>query len=283
MLVKIQPMRNLDFIIIGAQKSGTSSLRVHLQKFASEIFMPNSELHFWNREQQYQDGNGLDGYLLNFSNAKPQQKIGEKSPSYLASEKAAVRIKSHMPNIKIIAILRDPIDRAYSAYWHGRRVGAISSKRDFASCIRQRNRHAFGDLITQGYYSRHLQIYKDLFSTSGVLILDFQKMLNQDLTELQKINEFLDLKEIINNLDFPHRNVASKSIIPGINEFIFKQMKLDRNIKSKLIKVNLKEFYPPPMLKEDREFLSELYEGEDKKVNSLFGTNFKWTILGSNQ
>ena len=66
-------MSSLDFLIIGAQKSGSTSLRAFLGEHEKEIFILNRELHFWNRDGQYQDGAGLDGYLKNFAEAKPKQ------------------------------------------------------------------------------------------------------------------------------------------------------------------------------------------------------------------
>ena len=66
-------MSTLDFLIIGAQKSGSTSLRAFLEGHEEEIFALNRELHFWNRDGQYQDGAGLEKYLKNFADAKPHQ------------------------------------------------------------------------------------------------------------------------------------------------------------------------------------------------------------------
>jgi hypothetical protein len=98
-------MSELDFLIIGAQKSGSTSLRAFLEGNEKEIFVLNRELHFWNRDGQYKDGAGLEGYLKNFAEAKPEQIKGEKSPSYLVSQEAPGRIHKHFPKVKIIAIL----------------------------------------------------------------------------------------------------------------------------------------------------------------------------------
>jgi hypothetical protein len=159
-------MSQLDFLIVGAQKSGSTSLRAFLGEQEKDIFILNRELHFWNRKGQYQDGAGLSTYLENFAEAKPNQIKGEKSPSYLVSQEAPERIHKHFPEVKIIAILRNPIDRAYSAYWHGRRVGAIETSTTFGEAVRDykvNQGKPYGDMVTAGFYSEQIARYLNFF------------------------------------------------------------------------------------------------------------------------
>jgi hypothetical protein len=278
-------MSDLDFLIIGSQKSGSTSLRAFLGEHEKEIFVLNRELHFWNRDGQYQEGASLDGYLKNFAGAKPEQIKGEKSPSYLVSQEAPGRIHKHFPKVKIIAILRNPIDRAYSAYWHGRRVGAIESTTTFGESIRNfkvNQGKPYGDLVTSGFYSEQLKRYLNYFPIEQIHVLSFESTLTQANDELHGVLKFLLPHSVIANeesqLAFPKRNVARASRFPKLNEAIFKSKLLSYSTKSKISKKSLVDLKVPEMLEVDRSFLGEIYAGENKALESLLGKNFGWNI-----
>lgn len=276
-------MRSLDFLIIGAQKAGTTSLRAFLESIPKHILISKSEQHFWNREAHYNDGFGISDYMEKFSEATETQLVGEKSPSYLGSYEAPARIHKHFPNVKLIAVLRNPAERAYSAYWHGRRVGAIDPKVSFLKSIqdhRKNHGRPYGDLVTPGFYSRHLARYHEFFPQSQLLVLDFQQLLVDPTSELTRSISFLglDLDEISasGSLEFPKRNVARVSRVPAVSRYIHRSKLLTYNNKSKILKRFLKTGDIPPMEPEDRLFLSEMYKDEDKKVNALTGRSFSW-------
>lgn len=272
-------MKKLDFLIIGAQKSATTSLRSFLSDGHDGIYMHHTELHFWNRDNQYQDGQGLEAYLQNFSGASSNQIVGEKSPSYLPSEVCPARIANHFPKVKLIAILRNPTERAYSAFWHGKRVGAISQSTSFGETIRNYKENGgtpYGDLITQGFYARHLARYLDHFPSGQLKIMDFKVTKQDTRNQLSGVLDFLlpEGSALKVNLNFPKRNVASVSRVPSLSEFIHKNRLLNRHAKSKILKKLSVAFEPPMMLEEDAKFLAEIYALENEKLNLLTGIDF---------
>jgi hypothetical protein len=278
-------MSALDFLIVGAQKSGSTSLRAFLGDQEDEIFILNRELHFWNRDGHYQDGAGLNGYLENFAEAKPNQIKGEKSPSYLVSQEAPARIHKHFPEIKIIAILRNPIDRAYSAYWHGRRVGAIETTTTFGQAVRNytvNQGKPYGDMVTPGFYSQQIARYLNFFPLEQLHIISFESTLNQSSDELHGVLKFLLPHSAIANqesqLAFPKRNVARASRFPKLNEAIFKSKLLSYSTKSKISKKSLVDLKVPDMLEADRSFLQDIYSGENQELQSILGKNFAWNL-----
>jgi len=272
-------VKKVDFLIIGAQKSATTSLRSFLSEGHDEIYMHHTELHFWNRDNQYQDGQGLGAYLQNFSGASSNQIVGEKSPSYLPSEVCPARIANHFPSVKLIAILRNPAERAYSAFWHGKRVGAIAQSMSFGESIRNYKENGgtpYGDLITQGFYARHLLRYLDHFPSQQLKIMDFKVIKQDTRNQLSGVLDFL-LPEGSNskvNLNFPKRNVARVSRVPSFSEFIHKNNLLNYKTKSRILKTMSVAFEPPMMLAEDAKFLSEIYALENEKLNQLTGIDF---------
>lgn len=278
-------MSALDFLIVGAQKSGSTSLRAFLGDQKDEIFILNRELHFWNRDGHYQDGAGLNGYLENFAEAKPNQIKGEKSPSYLVSQEAPARIHKHFPEIKIIAILRNPIDRAYSAYWHGRRVGAIETTTTFGQAVRNykvNQGKPYGDMVTPGFYSQQIARYLNFFPLKQLHVISFESTLNQSSDELHGVLKFLLPHSAIANqesqLAFPKRNVARASRFPKLNEAIFKSKLLSYSTKSKISKKSLVDLKVPDMLEADRSFLQDIYSGENQALQSILGKNFAWNV-----
>jgi hypothetical protein len=97
-----------SFIIIGAPKAATSWLTSNLRA-SRQVFMPKAELHYFNRNF----GSGPAWYRAQFSGARENQIIGEKSASYLASPEVPERLKSLLPNARLIVQLRNPVERAY--------------------------------------------------------------------------------------------------------------------------------------------------------------------------
>lgn len=119
--------RKPDFFIVGAAKSGTTSLYNYLRQHPN-VFMPIEKEPFffgdWRASVSRED---LEGYLRLFEDAGEDTVAGEASTTYLYSESAASEIKQFQPRAKIIMVLRNPVDRAYSQYWHNVRQELVSS------------------------------------------------------------------------------------------------------------------------------------------------------------
>lgn len=112
----------VDFIVIGAQKAGTTSL-FHYLRAHPQIHIPFvKEVCFFSRERGFNKGKSW--YLNQFADATPKQIVGEASPQYMMNPAVPARIHALFPDIKLIAVLRNPIDRAYSSYRMTVRLGA---------------------------------------------------------------------------------------------------------------------------------------------------------------
>ncbi len=115
-----------DFLIIGVQKGGTTSLWYHLKEHPQIQMSPNfigknsigkintKEVHFFDNPKQW--GKGISWYKSLFNENSQLQ--GEATPDYVSDFNAHERMYKDVPNAKLIVILRNPIDRAYSAYNH---------------------------------------------------------------------------------------------------------------------------------------------------------------------
>ena len=118
-------MRGLpDFVIIGAQKSGTTSLYNFIIKHPTIAPASQRELHYFSGQYRFGEQWYRSNFPTNLSRRyfykKTKQKLlsGEASPTYMFHPIASDRMKNILPDIKLIAILRNPVDRAYSQYHH---------------------------------------------------------------------------------------------------------------------------------------------------------------------
>ena len=103
-----------NFLVIGSARCGTSWLDENLRQHP-EVYLPrdDKEVHFFDNKYHM----GIEWYERFFEGSEAQA-IGEVTPSYLYYGHVAGRIKEHVPDVKMIALLRNPAERAYSHYWN---------------------------------------------------------------------------------------------------------------------------------------------------------------------
>jgi hypothetical protein len=103
-----------DFVVVGAQKAGTTSLYRMLRKHP-QIHMPRTkELHFFDVHWD----KGVEWYSEQFTPGRWEWRRGEATPYYLYRPMVRERMLQVLPKARLVVILRNPVDRAYSHYWH---------------------------------------------------------------------------------------------------------------------------------------------------------------------
>jgi len=199
-------MRLPDFLIIGAARSGTTSLYECLKKFET-IYLPlnkRPEPHFFLRDQEY--SLGLSYYSDKYFKDVPLNLIaGEVSTSYIYSEKVACRIARDLKNIKIIAILRDPADRALSHYFINKKNGLENlSLLDAINAEENRLKHPKNifelesspfSYIDRGQYFNQLHRYAAVIDKSKIHCIIFEEILKRPQSVFQKLFKFLEIEE----------------------------------------------------------------------------------------
>lgn len=190
-----------DFIIAGAGKAGTGALRYYLQQHPS-IMMADREIDYFNNHYD----EGIDWYQSFFNGARGV--TGEKSPGYMVSEVAPERIHETIPDVKIIFLFRDPVDRAYSEYWFYHLKGDYYPS--FKMAMEQDPR-----LKWTGEYITHIERYRVFFPDSQLLYL-----LSENLRQYtqETLTHVLDFLEVDNNVQFSdlseqHVGMQSDSLI----------------------------------------------------------------------
>ncbi|NHF73089.1 sulfotransferase family protein [Paracoccus xiamenensis] len=175
-----------DFIIAGAAKSATTWLQNSLQQSPS-IRMPDHEPHFFSR--RYDEG--LEAYLDELGPAPEGVLLGEKSNSYLTQPEAAARIQTHVPDVRLVFQLRDPVARAYSDYCMLLRRGEVDA--DIARHL-DPERAAAGRFLSDGCYGEHLARFYALFPAEQILVLRYEDILRDPQGQVARLASHLGLK-----------------------------------------------------------------------------------------
>ena len=186
----------VNFVIGGTQKGGTSALDSFLRQHP-QICMPSTrkELHFFDREKENQDYNA---YHANFD-PKPQHRvIGEASPIYMYWETAPSRIWNYNPKMKWILSLRNPVERAFSAWNMETKRG--KEKLSFAEAIEKEAercrealplQHRVYSYADRGFYAHQVGRLFKIFGQENVLILLSEELRNEHQKTLRRVFEFL--------------------------------------------------------------------------------------------
>lgn len=216
-----------SFLIIGAQKAGTSSLHTYLTQHQDLVAATPKELHYFDQETFASKAD----YLGKFPKCYLNKKIAfEATPRYLYYPLAARRIYEFKADMKLIAILRDPVDRAFSAWNMFRQMAEQPQRLERFQIKEQSTRwekmysflYADGfpsfrqwvhteldpgfdatilepSIVRRGYYKNQLENYLQYFNRNQLLLLDFQELAVSPYSSLEKVTEFLGIRPFKQN------------------------------------------------------------------------------------
>lgn len=285
-----------NFFIVGAAKSGTTSLYHYLSQHP-DVYMPaNKEPHWFSRVQIH-PGQGShpatseEEYLKLFEKRNGEPAAGEASPSYLWDKEAPYRIKEAVPHARIIAILRHPVERAYSHYMMDVRAG----KQDlgFMEALERDYRAepkvwSVTDLyIDLGYYAEQLQRYLEVFDAAQIKVYLYEDLRKDPIDLMESLMVFLEIDpryassiqtDVQYNAYSVPKNRLAKSIF-GSQVFrsrsasaLRAKMIPNHQLRARLRQSLLfKEGSKPKMDEEARSFLMELYRPDILDLQDLLG------------
>lgn len=193
--------RRPDFFLVGAAKSGTSSLYNYLVQHPLVFMSEPKEPHFFGEwRPPVQEVKGMEEYLRLFEGVPEGVRAGEASTSYLYSPEAAREIKRFRPDAKIIVILRDPVSRAYSQYWNQVREGVESLGFEEALAAEAGRREQgwwYGfHYVDAGRYANQVANYLDLFGRDSVRVYLFEDLTSDVDAICGDIFSFLGLEPL---------------------------------------------------------------------------------------
>jgi len=252
--IKGRKIERLDFIVAGAQKSGTTALHYFLRKHPQIALPERQELHFFDDDEIFSrpvDYGLLHRHfrpivrwtLLRFATAR-RAIAGEVTPSYLYWKPAMERIWNYNRQVKLVILLRNPIDRTF-AHWNMQRF-KDREPLDFLDALKEEPRRIAQPLtiesrrfayLDRGFYSGQLERAFKFFPREQVLVVKFEDFRDRKQETLDRIFEFVGAK--------PLRRVRNK----------------DRNIVP----------YERTMTPEERKYLIEVFSAEITKLEQMLG------------
>ena len=193
------------FLGLGVQKGGTTSLQRLLEQHPN-VFLPRAkELHYFSLHY----AKGEAWYRTHFDEAGAKQLCGEITPYYVFHPEAHKRISQLLPQAKLIVLLRDPIDRALSQYFHSKRLGleplelekALNAEVSRLSGANEVLIHPEGhhqshqehSYLSRSRYERQLPAWQNLYAPEQLLVLRSEDLFcNPDLV-WERVLKFLEL------------------------------------------------------------------------------------------
>ncbi len=215
------------FLILGAQKS--ASTYVHdVLKSHPDIYMPDHEVRFF-EDPEYD----IDQYekLESLFKNKNNKMYGIKRPDYLARPEVPARIFHHIPNAKLIIILREPVARLVSAYYYYIKLGllpAVDINQGLPEIIKgnYNNYSKSDEILSYGKYATSLDRYFKFFKKEQILILFQEDFLAKPEIVLNKLFSFLDVNPYtkVEKLNYSNKGLYSLSRLKFLskrNKYIY--------------------------------------------------------------
>ncbi len=242
--LKRRKIERLGFILAGAQKSGTTALHYFLSR-RPDIRMGNQqEIHFFDNDALFVGEPDYEQLHRHYPLLGPFMIAGDCTPSYLYHSEAAARIFKYNPRIKLLLLLRNPVERAF-AHWNMQRF-RNREPLDFFDAVREEQTRIAGApkiearrfaYVDRGFYGRQLERVFKLFPREQVKAIKFENFKANQLETLASVLSFLDCKA--------PRSIRNK----------------DRNIVP----------YERAMNWEERVFLFNLFADDIARVEQLLG------------
>jgi hypothetical protein len=218
-----------NFLVIGAQKSGTTALYHYLRQHPQVYMSPVKEPHFFVFENKDVDYRGprdreilsqmvvteIEAYSKLFGGVTDETAVGEASAGYLHSPEAPGHIRRHAPGAKLIAVLRDPAERAYSSFLHMTRDGRepLDGFEQALEVEEARIRDNWGSVYhyrQKGFYHSQLERYFEAFGRERIRVYLYEDLREDPLGMLRDVFNFLGVDD-----DF-RPNVSLRHNVSGV-------------------------------------------------------------------
>jgi hypothetical protein len=174
-----------DFIVIGAMKSATSTLHEQLAEHPGFFMTREKEPNFFSNDENY--ANGLSWYQSFFDGARATDLCGESSTHYTklpTYPDTVQRMKAVLPQVKLIYMMRHPVDRLVSHYLHEQFEWRMEMPIDQAV-------EHYPELVAYGKYSMQLEPFLDAYGPENILLIFFERFVGQGADELARVYQFL--------------------------------------------------------------------------------------------
>lgn len=276
------------FLIPGAGKSGTSYIAEMLGAH-NEVFIPYSKepAFFSTLEGIGWYEKGIQFYYKNFVDYCGEKEIGEASTVYMYDPESPKLIKKDLGDIKLIFILRNPVDRLYSNYWQEIKAG--NTLPDFETLIRSNGKLA-NHMKYIGFYNLHLERYFRLFPKKNILVLFHDDLREDPSAVFETITTFLNIEKFPAGFDFGKKSnpaslprskmvtrlLRNRSSIQKIKEHLpEKMLPYAKKVLASTRKLFQKPYSYPKMDDSIKEYLYNEYKPSIIELEKLLKVNLQ--------
>ncbi len=191
-------MRRIHFLIVGAQKAGTTALDHYLRQHPEIGMATKKEVHFFDLETKNPFKKRYSSYHKHFDFRSNKKVYGESTPIYSYWQPCCINIKRYNPKMKLIAILRDPIQRAFS-HWK-MEVGRGNENISFSQRIRNEKinppiQNRVFSYVDRGFYAIQIKRLRTHFPEQQLLFIKYEDFKSNQLATLHQIFSFLGVEK----------------------------------------------------------------------------------------
>lgn len=296
-------MKRADFFIIGGQKCGTTSLFHYIKDHPEICVSDPKEVIFFTEDETYKKG--INYFEDFFKGCDESKTIGTADVHLLVSSKAPERLYNYNPNAKLILCVREPVERAFSAYLMGVRDGweteqisfedAIMKEEERVKQARSMNKYHLG-YVNNGLYAKHIKRWLTYFDKDQILLLNFHDFKENTEATVKRTYEFLEVRTDFEPDTSTKYNIMASPRFSWVNSLLRGKGKhirravgglLPSTIKRNLTRPLLQKIYKwnnvpvrhqPRLDQAVRERIEPFFEEDIEQLNREFGINL--TIKG---
>lgn len=223
---KLKKVERLDFILAGAQKSGTTALHYFLTRHPAITMGDQQEMHFFDDEEIFVGRVDYELLHKHFAPVHPLTIAGECTPIYIYWKPAMERIWKYNPKIKLLIILRNPVDRAF-AHWNMQRFKGRDPL-DFLEAVKEEKNRAKEaaplqsrrfSYVDRGFYTGQLERVFKFFPREQVKIIKFEGFRDKGSEALNSIFRFLGVRQLL------LRRNKDRNVVPYERGMTFEERK----------------------------------------------------------
>jgi hypothetical protein len=269
--------------IIGVQKCGTTTLH-HLLSRHPDVFFPSrpQEIHFFDVEENFRKG--LGWYESLFSAWAGQKVVAQTSPLYIFEPRVPERIAAVVPEARLVVIFRNPVDRAYSHYWHSVKHGLESKTFERAIELEDmrlnqgfeaRRQYSY---LRRGAYAEQFSRYLRFFARDQILALRLEDLSANADQVLDRCAHFLSIARdrFAPGADGQGaRNPARMPRSRTVQRLAGQLGRVSPAAGSLISRLNMRTSPYPPMRAETREKLRRYYEQDIRETETLTGLDLR--------
>jgi hypothetical protein len=302
-----------NFFIVGAQKAGTTSLYFYLKEVPQVYMSPIKEPFYFAPHAVHNSASDIirdkKEYLKLFEKANGYTAIGEATPIYLWDPDAPKLIHQTVPHARIIMILRDPIERAYSNYLMRVRYSGVQSSfydelmRDYRS---QDKLYGKSQLYVEfGMYYEQVKRYFNIFGREQVKVIIFEEFVKRPEQTVNEVLGFLGVKYTVTEIREQHnpysvprtplsrwifavfrwlraRNIRFYKLLMLLPDSVLESLPLPSGKSSGFAaRILFKRIEKPKIEPEAFKFLQELYHDDVLRLESLLGRSLPWSTVST--